>query len=207
MKNESAYVISTPEQLREHYGEPLERSLKKELTALNAGYRAFIQASPFVVIASVGPDGVDISPRGDAPGFVEVIDANTLALPDRRGNNRVDTLNNIVIDPRVSLFFMIPNVGESLRVIGKARIVIDPALLERHAVHGKPPSSLVLVDIERVYFQCQKALVRSALWNPAVWPDERPVPSAGSLMQSIDEGFDGEGYDAGYAEYMKQTLY
>ena len=137
----------------------------KEIDHINPQYRAFIEAAPFFVLASVGPEGVDCSPRGDAPGFVRVTGERTLMIPDRRGNNRIDSLRNIVRDPRVSLLFLIPGVGETFRIIGRASISTDPALLEGFVFAGKTPRAVIVVDVERVYFQCSKAIIRSKLWE------------------------------------------
>ena len=138
----------------------------KEIDHVSAEYRAFIEASPFFVLASNGPEGVDCSPRGDEPGFVRVADEKTLLIPDRRGNNRVDSLRNIVRDPRVSLLFLVPGVSETFRVIGRAHISTDPALTETFVFAGKMPRAVIVVKVESVYFQCAKAIVRSKLWTP-----------------------------------------
>jgi PPOX class probable FMN-dependent enzyme len=200
-------VIDSVEQLRELYGQPMERALTKELDHVNPLYQQFIEKSPFAVIASVGPEGVDTSPRGDAPGFVRVVDPKTLMLPDRRGNNRADTLTNIVRNPHVSLLFMIPGVGETLRVIGTARLVVRQALCETFAVGEKLPRCIIVVDVHSAYYQCQKALARSRLWDPACHPAKGQVPSAGEMLSAIDQAFDGPGFDAGYADYMNKTIY
>ncbi len=200
-------VISDVSQLRSRYGEPSERSLRKVLDHMSDHYAALVQASPFVLVASVGPEGVDVSPRGDAPGFVRIADPRTLMLPDRRGNNRADTLCNIVRDPRVSLLFLIPGVGETLRVIGRAQVVIDPQLCDSFAVQGKAPRSVIVVHIQEVYFQCQKALARSRLWAADSQVERGTLPSAGQILQAVVDDFDGEDYDAGYADYMRKTIY
>ena len=202
-----ASVIEDEAGLRALYDEPLARSLKKELDHLSPLYRAFIEQTPFAVIASVGPRGVDISPRGDAPGFVRVADERTLLLPDRRGNNRLDTLTNIVEDGRLSVFFMIPGIGETLRVVGRGRIVTDRELLNEFTVAGKQPRSVLIIDVDRAYYQCQKAIARSGLWQPESHAARGDVPTGGQMLQEIDHGFDGASYDAGYAEYMRKTLY
>jgi PPOX class probable FMN-dependent enzyme len=200
-------VVKDVSQLREIYGEPSPRSLDKVLDHLSDHYCQFVQAAPFVVLASVGPEGLDTSPRGDDPGFVRVLDANTLVLPDRRGNNRADTLMNIVRDPRVSMLFLIPGVGETLRVIGKAEIVVDKALCDSFAVQGKAPRSVLVVHVEQVYFQCQKALARSKLWRADSQVDRATLPSAGQILAGLDEDFDGEAYDRGYPRHMQKTIY
>ena len=160
------------------------------------------------MLASVGPEGVDCSPRGDAPGFVRVADERTLMIPDRRGNNRIDSLRNIVRDPRVSLLFLIPGVGETFRVIGRASISTDPALLESFVFAGKTPRAVIVVSVERVYFQCSKAIIRSKLWDPASLVDRKSLPSNGTILAAITEGREGgEEYDKAYPERLRQTIY
>ena len=200
--------ISSIEELEALYGAANPRSLEKEVDHIAAPYRKLIEASPFLVIASVGPEGVDCSPRGDPAGFVHIEDDRTLLLPDRRGNNRADTLKNIVRDPRVALIFFIPGVGETLRVNGKAEILIDPDLLARFEMQGKLPRSVVSIHVEAVYFQCQKALARSRLWDPAAHVDRATLPSAGDILSDLGApDFDGPAYDAAYPARMKETIY
>ncbi len=200
--------ITSIEQLEALYGAPSERALIKEIDHISDHYRAFIEASPFAIVASAGPEGLDCSPRGDPAGFVRVADPKTVQMPDRRGNNRADTLRNILRDPRISLLFLIPGVGETLRINGRAEILIDPGLLDSFAVDGKAPRSVVSVTVDTVYFQCQKALVRSRLWDPDARVERGALPSAGDILQDLSDGsFDGAGYDAGYAELMKETIY
>jgi hypothetical protein len=149
-----------------------------------------------------------VSPRGDPAGFVVVEDERTLLIPDRRGNNRADSLNNLIADPRIALLFLIPGVGETLRVNGRAEISIDPALLERFPAQGKLPRSVIVVHVERVYFQCPKALVRSDLWNPAKHVERRSLPSSGTILGDISRGrIDGPEWDAAYPERLKATIY
>ena len=194
--------------LRELYGEPLEAAITKEIDYVHPHYRAMIEASPFMVMATSGPDGLDVSPRGDPPGFVTVADERTLLIPDRRGNNRADSLNNLIADPRIALLFLIPGVGETLRVNGRAEISIDPALLERFPAQGKLPRSVIVVHVERVYFQCPKALVRSDLWNPAKHVERRNLPSSGTILGDISRGrIGGPEWDAAYPERLKATIY
>jgi PPOX class probable FMN-dependent enzyme len=202
------HLITSIEELERLYGEPNPNSLMKEIDYINVHYRAFIEAAPFVMLASVGPEGLDGSPRGDAPGFVHVRDEKTLLLPDRRGNNRIDTLKNIVRDPRVSLLFLIPGIGETLRVNGRAAISADPALCESFTVQDKAPRSVLVVTVDRVYFQCQKALVRSKLWDPASRIERSALPSTGTMIAALSQGaVDGEGYDRAYPERLRQTIY
>ena len=194
--------------LRELYGEPSEGAIAKEIDYVHPHYRAMIEASPFMVMATSGPDGLDVSPRGDPAGFVVVEDARTLLIPDRRGNNRADSLNNLIADPRIALLFLIPGVGETLRVNGRAEISVDPALLERFPAQGKLPRSVIVVHVERVYFQCPKALVRSDLWNPAKHVERRSLPSTGTILADITRGrVGGAEYDAAYPERLKATIY
>src|SRR5207237_6141362 len=167
-------IIEDIAEIREIYGEPMERTVKKQLPRLEKHSRAFIALSPFVVIASTDPSGrCDASPKGDAPGFVRVLDDETLLIPDRLGNNRVDTISNLLASPGVGLIFFVPGLRETLRVNGRARITTDPALLEPCAVNGKVPRSGILITAEEVYFHCGKALIRSAPWNP-----EKHIPPA-----------------------------
>lgn len=201
--------IETMEQLEAIYGEVAERSKAKESQVLIPEYAAFVRRSPFCMLATVGPEGVDVSPRGDPPGFVRIADERTVLLPDRRGNNRVDSLRNIVRDPRVSLIFMIPGIGETLRINGRAELLTDRDLLESFAHDGKLPRSIVRVTAETVYFQCQKALARSRLWDPAAQAKRSEVPTAGQMLQALikDQGFDAEAYDRNYPDHMAKTIY
>ena len=204
----SAHRVTRVEDLEALYGEPSRRALIKEVDRIVAPYRAFVEQAPFVVVASCGPGGLDCSPRGDGPGFVRVVDERTVQLPDRRGNNRLDTLRNLVADPRVSLLFLIPGVGETLRINGTAVIDADPALCATFAVNGKTPRTVITVRVERVYFQCQKALVRSRLWDPDARVDRGALPSAGDMLKALDsEPFDAAAYDRDYPRQMKDTIY
>jgi PPOX class probable FMN-dependent enzyme len=156
----------------------------------------------------VGEGGTDCSPKGDAAGFIQVLDERTLALPDRPGNNRIDSLRNIVLDPRVSLLFLVPGVGESLRVNGRAQISIDPDLLKRFEVRGKLPRTVIIVHVEAAYFHCSKALVRSSLWDPAKHVDRASLPSAGDMHRRLSGGtFDGSQYDKEMPERTAAGLY
>src|SRR5437762_10555856 len=161
------HLVTSIEALGRIYGEPHGPSLAKETDRITPHYRAFIEAAPFFALASAGSDGLDCSPRGDAPGFVRVADEKTLLVPDRRGNNRIDTLRNILADPRVALLFLIPGCGETIRVMGRASISIDPALTQSFLVEGKAPRAVLVMAVEQVFFQCAKAIVRSKLWEPA----------------------------------------
>jgi PPOX class probable FMN-dependent enzyme len=200
-------VLTTEAELRAIYGEPHARSVTKEIDRLNEQYQAFVKASPFVVLASSGADGIDCSPKGDEPGFVRIVDERTLALPDRPGNNRIDNLLNIIADPRVSLLFIVPGIGETLRVNGQAEISNDPELLQSFAVKGKPPRTVLIVSVESVYFHCSRALVRSKLWDSSRFVARNAVPSAGAMIAAVSEGFDNEAYDREAPERIKQSLY
>ena len=203
--------ISTQAELREHYGQPVDRALWKEIDHINDHYKAFIEAAPFCILATAGENGIDCSPKGDPAGFVVVASPKKLYLPDRRGNNRIDSLRNIIENPQVGLIFFIPTVGETLRVSGRAEIIIDSALCEQFAMNGKAATSVVGIDVEKAYFQCQKALVRSGLWDSATYPVERPVPTAGQITkafaQARQNAFDDEAYDQNYPLHLKDTLY
>lgn len=183
--------------------------MTKEIDYISPHYQAFIEASPFIVLSTVGPEGTDASPRGDPAGFVRVRDEKTVLLPDRNGNNRIDSLRNIVRDARVSLLFLVPGVGEALRINGQAEVRIDPELLASFEYQGKLPRSVLKITVERVYFQCQKAIHRSKLWDPAAQADKRSVPTAGQILAALDTpgAMDAEAYDAGYPEHMKKTIY
>tara|TARA_R110002110_G_scaffold215008_3_gene428901 strand:+ start:873 stop:1493 length:621 start_codon:yes stop_codon:yes gene_type:complete len=203
-----SHHITTTEQLEALYGQPVSAALDKEVGYLTPHYRQMIAASPFVVLSTVGPEGTDCSPRGDPPGFVQVLDDRRVALPDRRGNNRIDSLRNIVRDPRVSLLFLIPGMGETLRINGEAVISTDPDLMAGFAMQGKLPQSVLVVTVERVYFQCQKALARSRLWQSDAQADRASLPTAGDIIKGLTSAeFDGQKYDADYPERMKRTIY
>jgi PPOX class probable FMN-dependent enzyme len=202
------HEVTSIAQLEAIYGQPSGAAVWKEVDHITKEYRAFVEAAPFFVLATNGPEGVDCSPRGDAPGFVRVVDEKTLMIPDRRGNNRIDSLRNIVRDPRVSLLFLIPGVGETFRVIGRATISTDPALAESFVFAGKTPRSVIVVKAETVYFQCAKAIVRSKLWDPASIVDRKSLPSNGTILAAITKGeHGGEEFDRAYPERLKATIY
>ncbi len=190
------------------YGWGSEPSLVKEVDYIHPHYRAFIEASPFVIIATSGSGGLDASPRGDPAGFVLVQDERTLLIPDRRGNNRVDTLHNLIGDPRVGLLFLIPGVGESLRVNGTALISVKPDLLSLLALGGKPPQSVMVVSVETAYFQCPRAAVRAQLWNPEKFLARSALPSSGTILADLSANrIDGTRWDSTREETIKNTLY
>jgi uncharacterized protein len=200
--------INDVEALEKLYGVPSGAAVQKEIDYLHPHYQRLIAASPFFVLATAGPGGMDASPRGDAPGFVAVEDEKTLLIPDRRGNNRADSLRNIIANPRVALLFLIPGVGETLRVNGRAEIAADPALLERFGVGGKLPRSVLVVRVDTVFFQCARAIFRSKLWDLAQHVERRSLPSLGTIVSDITRGqFDGKEYDKGLYERLKGALY
>jgi PPOX class probable FMN-dependent enzyme len=191
---------------------PSDASLIKESAVITDTYRTLIEAAPFVALASSGPEGLDCSPRGDLNGFVRIHDPKTLMIPDRRGNNRIDTLRNIVRDPRIALLFLIPGSGTTLRVNGTAQLSIEPELLDSFAEQGKPPRSVIVIHIETIYFQCARAIMRAKLWDPASQIDPKSLPSAGDILseQSIarnDDPFDGGAYDAEWPGRAAKSLW
>jgi PPOX class probable FMN-dependent enzyme len=200
------FAVTTLDQLAEIYDPPRELVLKKVIPQLEPKAVAFIAASPFAILATVGPHGAHATPRGDAPGFIEPLDEHTLALPDRRGNNRLDALRDIVANPAVAVLFLVPGAGEALRVNGTARITADPALRERFTVQGKVPATVVLVTVREVYMQCAKAISRSKLWGERARPGT--VPSMGELISAHTGGLvDPKAYDAEAPQRILDTMY
>jgi len=201
-------VITTIEELEALYGAPVEAAIVKEVDRITPHYRVLVEASPFVALATAGPEGLDCSPRGDLAGFVRIHDERTLMMPDRRGNNRVDSLRNIVRDPRVALLFLVPGSGTTLRVNGRARLDTDPALLESFAVDGKAPRSVIVLAVERVYFQCARAIVRSGLWDPQRHVDPASLPTPGRILAALsDERVGGDSYDREWPERARKTMW
>lgn len=202
------HTVTTVEELERLYSPVNPNSLLKEVDYVHDHYRALIEAAPFVALASVGPEGLDCTPRGDHPGFVRVVDARTLMIPDRRGNNRIDSMRNIIRDSRVALLFLIPGIGETLRVNGRALISVDPKLLESFAVDGKLPRSVLVVTVESIYFQCSKAIVRSKLWDASRQLARSALPSTGAIIATLSKGaVDGEAYDREAPARIVQQLY
>ncbi|MCO4316134.1 pyridoxamine 5'-phosphate oxidase family protein [Phyllobacterium sp. 21LDTY02-6] len=201
--------ITTIEQLEAIYDAGVtEASTAKVAAHITPEYRLLIEASPFVALATSGPEGLDCSPRGDLAGFVRVHDANTLMMPDRRGNNRIDSLRNIVRDPRVGLLFLIPGLTTTFRVNGKAYIETEPALLESFNVDGKAPRSVTVIDVEEAYFQCARALIRSELWNPERHRSPREFPTPGQILAALSENrVGGENYDREWPERAAKTMW
>ena len=200
--------LATPDAVRAHYGEPGALAKAKQLPRLDHHARAFIALSPFVVIASAGADGrADATPRGDAPGFVAVLDDRTLLLPDRRGNNRVDTALNVAENPHIGLLFMVPGLRETLRVNGRVRMTTETALLMPLAVEGQMPKAGLLVEIEEVYFHCGKALIRSDLWNPERHVARSDFPSLGRILADQINGTDGDTAERNIEDAYRTKLY
>jgi PPOX class probable FMN-dependent enzyme, DR_2398 family len=200
-------ILRTVEELRAIYDGATEVSLVKVTSALTPGYRRMIEASPFVALATVGPEGLDCSPRGDAGNVVRIENDRLLALPDWRGNNRIDSLLNIVRDPRVALMFLVPGSNTTMRINGTAVISVDPELLSSFEMEGKHPRSVVLVTIGEVYFQCARALIRSQLWNPERFVDPNILPTPGDLLQAAKADFDKETYDRQWPERAARTMW
>ncbi len=200
--------IETIEQLEKLYGKPQEASLIKEVSHLIPHYRKFIEMSPFCTMATIGEQGMDNTPRGDLPGFVRVHDARTLIMPDRRGNNRVDSLSNIISDPRIALCFMVPGSNICLRVNGTAYISVDAELIASFTVEEKAPRSVIVIKTEAIYFQCGRAILRSKLWDSKAQADPAKVPRPGEILAWLTENeFDGKSYDDAWDERAKKTLW
>ena len=201
-------TISTIEQLEELYGKPGESELIKEVEYITEHYQKLIEASPFMILATSGPEGLDCSPRGDEPGFTRVVDNKTLIFPDRQGNKRKDSLRNIIRDARVAALFLIPGVGVTLRVNGKAHISVDSELLQSFALGEKPPRSAIVMSVESVYFQCARAIVRSNLWNPERHLSADALPSAGEILAALSNNkFGGKQYDLEWPERASKSLW
>jgi len=204
-------VIKTLDDLEKRYGDPVTGATWKEIDHINDHYRQFIEKSPFLILATQGEKGLDCSPRGDPPGFVRIVNPKCIQLPDRRGNNRLDSLRNIVSTPNVGIIFLIPNIGETIRLSGKAEIIIDEELCNSFSIQGKPASSVISITVEKVYFQCPKALVRSKLWDSSVHIKRTELPSTGEMVKAFasmnNVEFDGDAYDKNYPERIKKTIY
>ena len=201
------FAITTPAQLAAAYEPPHPRVLAKVTDRLEATSRAFIAASPLFFLATAGRHGPHATPRGDAPGFVVPLDETTLALPDRRGNNRLDALRDILDNPQVALLFLIPGVGETLRVHGTARITTDPGLRARFAVAGQLPATVLLVTVREVYAHCAKALMRSGLWAGRERPPGVPTNGAMIAAHTAGGGIDPAQYEAEYQARIRAQLY
>jgi PPOX class probable FMN-dependent enzyme len=201
-------LITSIEGLEEIYGDVFPPAKAKESDRITPAYRAMIEAAPFFALASSGPGGLDCSPRGDPAGFVRIADEQTLLVPDRRGNNRIDTLRNIVHDPRVALLFLIPGCSETIRVMGRALISADPALAAQFVMEGKTPRTVLVVAVESVFYQCAKAVVRSKLWDASRHVDRKTLPSAGTILAELTQGkLGGAEHDRTAPERLKATIY
>ena len=201
-------ILATIDQLEAIYGQPNEASTVKVADRITPQYRVLIDKSPFAALATCGPEGLDCSPRGDLPGFVRVHDETTLMMPDRRGNNRVDSLRNIVRDPRIALLFLIPGSGSTLRVNGRARVSADADLLASFKVDGKAPRTVIVMTVDEIYFQCARAIVRSDLWNPDRQVDPKSLPTPGQILAEMSENrVGGEDYDRAWPERARQTMW
>jgi len=202
------FQIKTIEQLERLYGEPRPVAVLKEVEEITPSYAKLIEAAPFVAIATSGPEGLDCSPKGDPAGFIRILDKRTLAIPDRPGNNRIDGMRNLVRDPRIALLFLIPGVGETLRVNGRAAISVDPDLLQSFAIGGKLPRAVMVVTVERIYFHCSKAIVRSKLWSESTKVERASLPSTGTIIAELSNGkFGGESYDREAPARIQAELY
>jgi PPOX class probable FMN-dependent enzyme len=204
-------TIRTEAELEAIYGglgEIAPASSAKVADHVTPSYRRFIEASPFVALATVGPEGMDCSPRGDLPGFVRVADPRTLLLPDRRGNNRIDSLRNVVRDPRVALMFLVPGSGNAMRVNGRATVTADADLCESFAVEGKAPRTVLEVKVAEVYFQCARALIRSQLWRQESQAGARSLPTPGEMLAELSAGrVGGEEYDRSWGERARKAMW
>jgi PPOX class probable FMN-dependent enzyme len=200
--------IRTTEELEALYGAPGDASIIKEIDHIIPEYAAFIEASPFVALATSGPEGVDCSPRGDQPGFVRIQDERTLLLPDRRGNNRADSLRNVIRDPRAGLLFLVPGSGTTLRVNGRAELSVDQDLRASFAVEGKLPRTVMVVAVETVFFQCARAIHRAELWNPERHVDAKTLPSPGAVLAALSGNrIDGATYDREWPERARKSMW
>ena len=201
-------IVTTIDELEAIYGFPGETSTAKVADRVTPSYRALIERSPFAVLATCGPEGLDCSPRGDVAGFVRIHDEKTLMMPDRHGNNRIDSLRNIVRDPRIALLFLIPGSGNTLRLNGRAFVSVDFELLSSLEMDGKAPRSVIVITIEEVYFQCARAILRSDLWNPDKRVDPKSLPTPGRILAEMsDDRIGGEDYDRAWPERARRSLW
>jgi len=201
-------IVATIDELEAIYGFPGETSTAKVADRVTPSYRALIERSPFAVLATCGPEGLDCSPRGDVAGFVRIHDEKTLMMPDRHGNNRIDSLRNIVRDPRIALLFLIPGSGNTLRLNGRAFVSVDFELLSSFEMDGKAPRSVIVITIEEVYFQCARAILRSDLWNPDNRVDPKSLPTPGRILAEMsDDRIGGEDYDRAWPERARRSLW
>ena len=200
--------VTTLEELETLYGAVTQPAIIKEVDHIHPIYRPFIEASPLAVLATAGPGGLNATARGDPAGFIHIEDEHTLILPDRRGNNRVDSLRNILADPRVALLFFIPGVGETLRVNGTAKIIVCPDYVDRFAVSGKPPKTVLRIDVKSVLFQCMRAVMRSEIWKQESQVDRKSLPSVGTILRALSQAaIDDQVYDQEAPQQLANTLY
>ena len=201
-------IVQTVEELEAIYGQTNDASTVKVADRVTPLYRILIEKSPFAALATSGPEGLDCSPRGDLPGFVRIHDEKTLLMPDRRGNNRIDSLRNIVRDPRVALLFLIPGSGNTLRINGRAQISTDADLRASFAVGEKAPRSVIVMTVDEMYFQCARAIVRADLWNPDKRVDPKTLPTPGQILAEMSNNkVGGEDYDRAWPERARQTMW
>lgn len=200
-------IIRSVEDLKAIYGSSSEASTIKVTPWLTDEYRRMIEASPFLALATVGPEGVDCSPRGDKGGVVRIADSRTILLPDWRGNNRVDSLINIVRDPRVALMFLVPGSNTTMRINGEAVVSVDPDLLNSFEMDGKHPRTVIVVTVGEVYFQCARALMRSELWNVENFVDPASLPTPGGMLKAAKADFDKDAYDGEWPERAVRTMW
>lgn len=200
--------VTTLEELETLYGAVAQPAIIKEVDHIHPIYRPFIEASPLAILATAGPGGLNATARGDPAGFIHIEDEHTLILPDRRGNNRVDSLRNILADPRVALLFFIPGVGETLRVNGTAKIIVCPDYVDRFAVSGKPPKTILRIDVKSVLFQCMRAVMRSEIWKQESQVDRKSLPSVGTILRALSQAaIDDQVYDQEAPQRLANTLY
>lgn len=201
-------MITTEAELDALYDEPVPTSILKEIDHISDDYARYIAASPFVIMATSGPEGLDCSPRGDPKGFVRIAGPKILMIPDRRGNNRLDSLRNIVRDPRVALLFLIPGIETTMRVNGHAELSTHQELCASFAMEGKAPKCVIVIHVQSAYTQCKKALVRGKLWDADAFIAPNDLPTIGQMMERLAPStFNGKAYDEAYPERMKQTIY